>query len=87
MAIVSWSRYVDDQEFVWSPIDDEDHFARTGRTLDARRKAVLQCRDEMKQARLQAEEAARAAMKRQKQRDEEREAVERLIRGCFVYPM
>ena len=84
---MSWSRYVDEEEFVWSPIDDERYYARTGQTLDTRRTAVLQCQHEMKQARLQADEAARAAIKRQKQRDEERENVERLIRGYFIYSM
>ncbi len=77
------TQYVDAEggDFVWSPIDDQEHFARTGQTLDSRRREVQQRKDDVRQARLDAEEAAGAATKRRKKRDEEREAVERRLQG------
>ena len=72
-------QYVD-EDFVWDPIDTEDHFTRMVQTLDSRRTEVQQREHEMQQMRLQADKAARAAMKRRKKRDEEREAVEERLR-------
>jgi hypothetical protein len=74
------TQYVDEEDFVWSPIDDAEHFARMGQTLDSQRREVRQREHEIQQMRLQADEAARAAIKRRKKRDDERAAVEGLLR-------